>query len=90
MLSSLSYIEVEREIKCNEQQFIQKKYYLELYEDTIKSNKKTFRIENVYDISYKSSSNMLGVLYLHTNQGLFSFQVDMSPDHFIREYKKLF
>ena len=89
LLSSITYIEVVREIRDNEQQYIQTIHNLELFGDHIKSNTKTFMIDHVHDISYKSSSNQLGVLYLHTNQGLFSFQINMCPDHFIKEYRKL-
>lgn len=89
MISSLTYITMDRIIEENIQQNIATEQLIELHEDKIITSKQRLLIESVLDISYKITSTQLRVLYLHTNQGVFSFNINSDPDHFISEYEKL-
>ena len=64
-------------------------HYIHLYTDTISTAKNSFPLEHVHDMSYKPFSNGAGLLYLHTNQGLFMFVVEVDPTNFIDMYKSL-
>lgn len=88
IISLQPYIKISREIKYNEQHYIETEHFLYLYEDKIITASSQFPLENVFDISYKSSSNSYGFLYLHTNQGVLTYTITTNPYHFIRAYKK--
>ena len=48
-----------------------------------------FKLEHVHDMSYKPFSSGAGFFYLHTTQGVFTYEVDTDPTNFIRTYKNL-
>ena len=89
MISSLTYITMNRVINDNIQQNIATEHVIELHEDKIITAKHRLLVKSVLDISYKSTSTQSGVLYLHTNQGVFSFNIKSNPTYFISEYQKL-
>ncbi|HZG70480.1 MAG TPA: hypothetical protein VEY51_03005 [Chondromyces sp.] len=89
MITSHSYIRTIREIKEKKQQYIQLKEQLKLYKDRVRTGSHDFLIEHIYDMSYRPLSNQYGFLYLHTNQGMFSYTVTDDPAKFIEEYYKL-
>jgi hypothetical protein len=89
IIFSQPYIEICREIKCNQQYYIELEHYLDLYEDKIITASNEFSIKDVFDISYRSLSESYGFLYLHTNQGVLSYTVRTNPQFFIDEYKNL-
>ncbi|MFT4416749.1 hypothetical protein ACLM5H_23065 [Fredinandcohnia humi] len=84
LLAVQPYIVVSRKIEWNEQKYIESTHLLRMFEDRILSTSNEFQLEHVYDISSRSS-----FLYLHTNQGLFSYQVKEDPTHFIEAFKCL-
>jgi hypothetical protein len=43
----------------------------------------------VIDVSYKPFSSAAGILYLHTNQGVFPFHIHSSPQTFIDTFRSL-
>jgi hypothetical protein len=89
IIFSQPYIEIYREIKCNQQYYIELHHHLHLYEDKIITASDQFSLKDVFDISYRSLSESYGFLYLHTNQGVLSYTVRTNPELFIEEYKKL-
>lgn len=89
LIASQSYITVTRSIKWNKQHFITKEQFLHLYKDKIVTTTDQFLIEEVLDISYRSSSTEFGFLYLHTVKGLFPFRINTQPYYFINLYKDL-
>ncbi len=89
IISSQEFIMMERIIECNQQLNIEKVKHIHLYENYIQTTNKEFIIEDVLDISFKSSSTDYGILYLHTTQGLFPFHVKTDPTHFIQQFVRL-
>ncbi|MFD2680443.1 hypothetical protein [Bacillus seohaeanensis] len=89
LIHSHPYYKVVREIKNNEQNSTEVKETIDLYDSLIATASKQFPLKNVSDISYKPLSDSYGFLYLHTNQGVFTFMVKESPKAFIDEYLKL-
>lgn len=88
IICSLAYITIRREVTYNEQLDIETEHHLYLYKDKIITAAKKIPLKNVFDISYKLVSDGYGFLYLHTNQGVLTYNVKTDPHHFINAYKK--
>ncbi|KAA0964987.1 hypothetical protein FQ087_01305 [Sporosarcina sp. ANT_H38] len=88
-VSTLTYISVERIMGWFDQKTLRTVHTIHLYADSISTSNNTFRLEHVYDMSYKPFSSGTGFFYLHTTQGVFTFEVDSDPTNFIRIYKDI-
>ncbi|WP_245772993.1 hypothetical protein [Paenibacillus catalpae] len=80
---------MRREILNAEQTIVKEARKMFLYKEKIKTKYREIRLEDVLDISYKNIGDGEGILYLHTNQGVFPFMVSMDPKPFIESYFKL-
>jgi len=60
-----------------------------LYVTKIVTHSREFLLHQVYDMSYRRMGLEEGILYLHTNQGVFPYQVQTDPIKFIDEFKDL-
>ncbi|TYR81518.1 hypothetical protein FZC66_06670 [Priestia megaterium] len=89
IISTISYTRITRKIKFHQQHYIKTEHDLHLFQDRIQTANKAFVLDHVLDISYKPFSLKSGLLYLHTNQGVFTYEVMTDPYSFIEEYKKL-
>ncbi|WP_342599026.1 hypothetical protein MHB48_16715 [Psychrobacillus sp. FSL H8-0483] len=84
------YIEIERKIDFYYQmQHIETQFELRMTMDEIISERNQFKLQHVYDISHKPFSFGGGILYLHTNQGVFSYKIQDNPATFIHAFKSL-
>lgn len=88
-ISTLSYISVERIMGWYDQKTERTMHSIHLYTDSISTSNNTFRLEHVHDMSYKPFSSGTGFFYLHTTQGVFTYEVETDPTNFIRTYKNL-
>jgi len=70
-------------------QQIEKQFEIEMTIEGIRTAEKSFELQHVHDVSYKPFSFGAGMLYLHTNQGVFSFKVQDNPDVFIEGFRSL-
>ncbi|MEK4520852.1 MULTISPECIES: hypothetical protein [unclassified Psychrobacillus] len=87
---TIIYIEVKREIDFYFQmQHIESSFTLQMDGMAIVSAQHQFKFQNVHDISYKPFSYGAGILYLHTNQGVFSYNIKENPAYFIEAFKTL-
>lgn len=50
-----------------------------LYPDKIKTKHREFAMDEVFDMSYRQIGGEEGMLYLHTNQGVFTYNVRTNP-----------
>jgi hypothetical protein len=89
LITSHPYYVVTRKIEHDVQLADETEHELQLFSESIICTSKTFRMKNVFDVSYKSLNSHKGFLYLHTHQGLFSFYVKEDPNEFIKAFKKL-
>lgn len=86
----IGYIEIERQIDFYFQmKQVEKQFELRLTMEGIISERHTFKLQHVYDVSHKPFSFGGGLLYLHTNQGVFPFQIQENPSNFIQGFKSL-
>lgn len=83
------YVIIERDITNQKQLISVHKHELYLFTTKIISHQLEHSLQNVYDLSYKIISGEEGFLYLHTNQGVFSYLVRTDPSIFIKEFKNL-
>ncbi len=88
-IHSQPYVKVIRKIDNNQQLYIQSLSYIYLYEDRIETETHTFSLKNVFDMSFKSFSSNSGFLYLHTHQGVFSYNVESNPSQLIQIFKNM-
>lgn len=89
LLYSLSYVSVERVVDRLEQTFHESFHSICLFQDRITTSQRIFVLEHVYDLSYRPFSGDTGLFYLHTNEGVFTFEVLEEPQHFISLFKKI-
>ncbi|WP_391204011.1 hypothetical protein [Psychrobacillus sp. L4] len=87
---SIGYIEVKREIDFYYQmQHIEMQFELQLNLDGITSARHQFELDHVIDVSHKPFSFGGGILYLHTNQGVFPYNIQVDPAYFILAFQSL-
>lgn len=84
-----SYVIIERNITNQRQMSTVHRHELYLFKTKIVSHQLEYSLQNVYDLSYKIISGEEGFLYLHTNQGVFSYIVRTDTSMFIKEFKFL-
>ncbi|MCP3740896.1 hypothetical protein [Rossellomorea sp. BNER] len=89
LISYHSYHKTIRKFLDNQLVYQKFEYKLELYKSGIITYSDSFPLHTVLDISFKSFTNGEGLVYLHTNRGLYSYYVKAEPKEFIREFKKL-
>jgi len=89
IISVISYFHIERNIVYNEKVQNKTIHELTLLETEITSADYYFELDSVYDMSYRPISNAFGLLYLHTNQGMFTFKVETNPKPFIDQFHQL-
>jgi len=83
------YFTVTRKIVDGTQVVLHEEQLLKMYEDKITTSASTFSFSDVHDISFRKLTKELGILYLHTNQGLFPYKVREEPRCFIETFYKL-
>ena len=87
---SIVYIEIERKIDFYFQmQQVEMKYELLLNGSGIHSARDQFELQHIHDISFKPFSFGGGILYLHTNQGVFPYKIPENPASFIEAFQSL-
>jgi hypothetical protein len=87
---SIVYVEVKREIDFYYQmKSIEMQFVLHLNIEGIASERDQFKLEHVHDVSHKPFSFGGGILYLHTNQGVFPYNIQEDPSYFILAFKAL-
>ncbi|PPA69780.1 hypothetical protein [Jeotgalibacillus proteolyticus] len=88
-LASHGYTIITRKIEWEEQHIIEHTHELQLFENRIVDHANQFPLAEILDISYKSSRQSYGLLYIHTIKGLFPYKVKEHPSAFIEKYLEL-
>ena len=82
------YTEVERKIDLYyKMRKIATHHELTVTPETVKTTRNEFQLNQVLDVSYKPFSSEAGILYLHTNQGVFPFNIHTDPHTFIETFR---
>jgi hypothetical protein len=89
VIMTQQYFTVTRKIVDGTQVVLHEEQLLKMYEDKITTSASTFSFSDVHDISFRKLTKELGILYLHTNQGLFPYKVREEPRFFIETFYKL-
>ncbi|MFD1019246.1 hypothetical protein [Thalassobacillus hwangdonensis] len=80
---------MERKIEQGKQLYLKKTHEIVINEHEITSENYRFSLHQVYDVSFKSTENETGLLYLHTNQGVLTYVMEDYPEAFIKAFNKL-
>lgn len=89
MIVAQPYIDTVRKVDIDGQRYVETNHELVMTETEITSRDYRFALKNVFDISYRSVTEGVGLLYLHTNQGVIPFKLNTPPDDFIAAYKSI-
>lgn len=90
LIAQHPYIKVERKVTSIAQYEIEHDRIIYLYNEKVVTQHREFPMEQVMDFSYRAIANEGGILYLHTLQGVFTYNVKSSPEAFITAYKAHF
>lgn len=83
------YYKINRVVDGIEQRTEEQGRKMFLYEDRIVTKYREFPIKQVFDLSYRPMGDGGGFLYLHTQQGVYSYTVKDDPGSFISAFKNL-
>ncbi|MCM3782549.1 hypothetical protein M3231_06165 [Neobacillus mesonae] len=83
------YYKIERIIDGIQMETIVDEREIILYSDKIVTKYREFALEKVFDLSYKKVSKDNGLLYLYTQQGVYSYTVKENPEPFIQAVKNM-
>lgn len=89
MIMTQRYFTVTRKIVDGSQVVLHEDQLIKLFKDKITTSASTFLFSDVHDISFRKLTQELGILYLHTNQGLFPYKVREEPHCFIAMFYEL-
>lgn len=89
LLAEQQYIKVQREVTSIGQKDVEYERTLYLYSDKIITHHREFAIQDVIDISYRKFGQETGLLYIHTEGGLFTYTVKISAEIFIKAFRNL-
>lgn len=87
LLAEQPYIKMDRQMNGLEQKDVELKRTLYLYDEKVVSQHREFPIEDVADISFREVGPFGGMLYVHANQGVYSYIVKSSPMDFVNIFK---
>ncbi|MFS0646824.1 hypothetical protein [Siminovitchia sp. 179-K 8D1 HS] len=87
LLSVQPYVKVYRqiidaEIICREEE---RKIYL--YHDRLVTKHRVFLTRDISDLSFRKMGDEGGLLYVHTNKGIFSYTVPSSPQSLMKAFR---
>ncbi|WP_211747715.1 hypothetical protein [Paenibacillus sp. Marseille-Q4541] len=88
-IATQPYYKIERKIDHLHMEIIEHQRLLELYPDKIASAYREFPIDKVFDLSYRSIGGDRGMLYIHTQQGVYPYTIKENPKPFIHAVKRL-
>lgn len=88
-IQSLAYSKTERVVDRLGQTTKTTSHAICLYETEITTASRSFSLHHIHDVSYRSFSGSNGLFYLHTNEGVFTFEISHDPSLFIQSYKQL-
>lgn len=87
LLAEQPYVKIVRHVDAIAQTNKEEARTMYLYEDRLVTKYHEFPIHTVRDLSYRPVGKMGGLLYVHTDNGVFSYLVKSSPEHFVRIFK---
>ncbi|MHA7967680.1 hypothetical protein ACX93W_26560 [Paenibacillus sp. CAU 1782] len=86
-IANQPYIHLERKITNNEQVTLTTHHQIIIYPSRIVTHHHVFQMNEVHDMSYRQFGEKGGILYLHTNRGVYPFHVESAPISLIKAYK---
>jgi hypothetical protein len=88
VMAEQPYYKIERSMSPSGPTRVVDHRRLRLYATKITTRHREFPLHEVYDMSYRRIGPEEGLLYLHTRQGVYPFQVNADPSAFIEAFKR--
>lgn len=88
ILAKQPYVKVVRTVDSITQTNTEEERVMYLYEDRLVTKHREFDISTINDMSYRNIGSTGGLLYVHTNKGVFSYIVKSSPQQFVQIVKE--
>lgn len=83
------YIKIIRELNSTNQKEIEDHRYIYLHKNKMVTEHREFLLTDVMDLSFRKIGKEGGLLFIHTNHGVYSYTVTSSPISFIKICKNL-
>jgi len=83
IIAKQPYIKVIREVSSIGKSEREEERTLYLHEEKIVTAFHEFPLHEVFDLSYRKIGEKGGLLFIHTNHGVYSYTVTSSPEKFI-------
>lgn len=87
VLAKQQYYKVQREVTSIGQKDVEYERTLYLYSDKIITHHREFAIQDIIEISHRNFGHETGLLYIHTEGGLYTYTVKTSAETFIEAFK---
>lgn len=85
-IAEQSYYKVVRIMTGLEQQTVKQQRLMHLYPERIQTKYRSFPLHEVHDLSFRTLSGGGGILYVHTNHGVYSYTVSQDPHVFLQAF----
>lgn len=87
LLAIQPYVKVHKQIIDAEIVYEEEEREIYLYHDRLITRHREFSTRDISDLSFRKMGDEGGLLYVHTNRGIFSYTVTSSPDSFIKAFR---
>lgn len=87
IIAEQPYYKIKRIMTETEQKTVKEHRKLKLYDDHIQTRHRSFLLSDVHDLSYRSLGEEGGLLFLHTNHGVYSYTVAQDPSRFLHAFQ---
>ncbi|MCM3740708.1 hypothetical protein M3210_10530 [Oceanobacillus luteolus] len=88
LLAKQPYVKIVRTVDSITQTNTEEERTMYLYEDRLVTRHREFDFHTINDMSYRLIGPKGGLLYVHTNKGVFSYMVKSSPEQFVQTFKE--
>lgn len=89
IICKIQYTISEKKVGWYDQTYTKTNHHVVLCTEYIETAEKSFRLNDVLDVSYRPFSDGSGLFYLHTIQGVFAYTIVEDPSPFIHMYQKI-
>lgn len=87
LLAVQPYVKVDKQIIDAEIIYSEEDRQIYLYHDRLVTKYREFSTRDISDLSFRKMGDEGGLLYVHTNRGIFSYTVLSSPESFIKAFR---
>lgn len=87
-IAEQSYYKVERIMTGIDMKTVKEPRRMLLYAERLQTMRRNFMLDDVYDLSFRPMGDEGGILYVHTDHGVYAYTVPDDPAPFIQAFKR--